>query len=285
MARLAMLMLVMATLYPTRATAATEHPPVGSMQAAACGSCHGDVMSRRVMHGPTASGDCGACHVVDIASGRRRVALKNGATAKDVTALCVSCHADTAVRLRQPYRHAPVAAGTCTVCHDPHGSSSRALLPADGNGVCMKCHEDIGQALAQPHVHGPAAMSCAICHDAHAGSHPAQLKAGGNVICLACHLDTPVDQPVTDPRALFGGGPNAALDRLTATAPRIALDGSLASGHPTIRHPVDGARDPAEPAQRLRCVSCHNAHGTSGAKLLRFGATGASPLCIRCHRF
>jgi predicted CXXCH cytochrome family protein len=87
-----------------------------------------------------------------------------------------------------------------------------------------------------------------------------------------------------DPRALFGRMP-ADGDRLIATAPHVALDKSLRAGHPTIGHPVDGRRDPAEPTRDLRCTSCHNPHGAAGAKLLRFGATGTSPLCVRCHKF
>jgi predicted CXXCH cytochrome family protein len=89
---------------------------------------------------------------------------------------------------------------------------------------------------------------------------------------------------VADVRALFAGAKADGLDRLIATAPHIALDKTLTAGHPTIGHPVDGRRDPAEPARTLRCTSCHNPHG-AGARLLRFGATGTSPLCVRCHTF
>jgi len=280
-------MLVMTTLCArTLGAAAAEHPPVTGMAKADCVGCHENVMSGTVLHGPVAAGDCAACHLVDNTPGRRRVALKSGAAAGgDTAALCVSCHQENAERLKQAHRHAPVAAGRCTACHDPHGSPFRFQLAEDGNRACVRCHEDIAQALAQSHVHTPAAAACSICHDAHAGSHPAQMKAAANVVCLACHIENASARLAADPRALFGRGPVEGLDRLIATAPHVALDTSLRAGHPTIGHPVDGPRDPAEPTRTLRCASCHNPHGATGAKLLRFGATDVSPLCIRCHSF
>ena len=264
--------------------AAAEHPPVKGMAQADCASCHETVTSRTVLHGPAAAGDCAACHVADNTPGKRRVALKNAGANGDTTALCVSCHQETGKRLEQAHRHAPVAAGRCTACHDPHGSPFKFQLADEGSRACVRCHEDIGQALAQSHVHAPAAAACSICHDAHAGSHPGQMKAAANVVCLACHLEKTSPPPAADPRALFGRMP-ADGDRLIAAAPRVALDTSLRAGHPTIGHPVDGRRDPAEPTRDLRCTSCHNPHGAAGGKLLRFGATGTSPLCVRCHKF
>jgi len=269
----------------TLGAAAAEHPPVTGMANADCAGCHDTVTARKVLHGPVAAGDCAACHLVDNTPGRRRVGLKSGAAAGgDTTALCVSCHQENGEQLKQAHRHAPVAAGRCTACHDPHGSPYRFQLADEGNRACVRCHEDIGQALSQPHVHAPAAAACSICHDAHAGSHPGQMKAAANLVCLACHLEKTSAQPAADPRTLFGRMP-ADGDRLIAAAPHVALDTSLRAGHPTIGHPVDGRRDPAEPTRTLRCASCHNPHGSAGAKLLRFGAMGTSPLCVRCHKF
>jgi predicted CXXCH cytochrome family protein len=271
-----------------RSTSKKDHPPVTAMTGAACTSCHGDILARRVMHGPAASGDCAACHIVASTTGSggvRRIGLKGNASARDTAALCVACHTDTADRLKQPHRHAPVASGNCSACHDPHGSAYRFQLPADGNQTCTKCHEDIAQALAQSHVHGPAVNACVICHDAHAATQPAQLKAAGNSMCIACHVDAAADRAASDPHALFGPARIDGLDALIAKAPRILLDESNTTGHPTRGHPVDARTDPAERGRSLRCASCHNPHGSVGAKLLRFGATGVSSLCIRCHSF
>jgi predicted CXXCH cytochrome family protein len=278
-------MLMLAALVAPPSRSAESHPPAAIEDGAACVRCHAEITAKRVVHGPAAAGQCAACHVVAESKGTRRIALKGGVTARDTVKLCVTCHEDTAERLKQSHKHAPVASGNCTACHDPHGSAFRFQLAAEGNRTCVSCHEDIAQVMSQSHVHGPAAASCAICHDAHAAPNAAQLKAAGNAMCMTCHLNAPADAAIADPRAVFGRTPIPGIEKLISTAPRISLDASLTSGHPTIRHPVDNRRDPSEPSRTLRCASCHNPHGSSGSKLLRFGAAGVSPLCVRCHSF
>ena len=266
------------------AAAVPAHPAVAGDGGAACTTCHTEVIGARVVHGPVAAGQCGACHVVDTSGGVRRIALKGGGSSRDTTRLCIACHEDIADRLTLPHRHAPVASGTCTVCHDPHGSAFRFQLPAEGDRACVRCHQDIADALAQPHVHPPAAASCRICHDPHAGAQPSQLRARSNSLCLACHVNAPADRPVADATTIFGRHADDIVDRLVASGSRILLDASRVSGHPTIAHPVDARQDPSRKGRTLDCASCHNPHGTAVAKLLRFGATGISSLCIRCHR-
>jgi predicted CXXCH cytochrome family protein len=268
-----------------RATKPAEHPPVTAADGPACTRCHDDMTTRRVLHGPVAASRCSTCHVVDTVAGQRRVGLKAGASSRDTAALCITCHEDIGERLKQPYRHAPVAAGNCTACHDPHGSPFRYQLPDESTRACTTCHEDIAQALAEKHVHEPTATSCQICHDPHAASRPWQMRAPGNTVCLACHVDAPVDAALIDDAMLFGRHPSDKVRRLVATGPRIALDASLVSGHPTIAHPVDARPDPNHKGRTLGCASCHNPHGSAGGKLFRFGATSVSSLCVRCHAF
>ena len=268
---------------PARAPAA-EHPAVTGMDGPACTTCHVDVMSRPVMHGPVAAGQCGTCHVLRNENGRRRVALKDSAK-QDTSRLCLTCHSDMAERLSQRHRHAPVAAGNCTACHDPHGSPFRFQLPAEGTRACTTCHEDIAQALAQSYVHAPAAAACQICHDPHAAGGPSQLRAAGNGLCLTCHFEAAGDVQAMDRRALFGRHPPAQLERLLAEGRRIRLDASRATGHPTMAHPVDVREDPRAKGQTLGCASCHNPHGSPGANLFRFRAMSVSALCVQCHNF
>jgi predicted CXXCH cytochrome family protein len=268
-----------------RAATSAEHPPVTGSDGAACITCHVEVTAARVVHGPVAAGNCSTCHVVGISDGRRRVTLTGGASTRNTATLCVACHKEFDDRPGPRHRHAPVAAGDCTACHDPHGSPFRFQLPADGNGACVTCHKDIGEALAQPHAHAPAVASCQICHDPHAAEHPSQLRASGNTMCLACHADAPVKRTVVDAAVLFGRHRPDSFDRLVASGSRILLDASLVSGHPTTGHPVDARPDPSRKGQTLGCASCHNPHGSAGGKLLRFGATGVSSLCIKCHAF
>ncbi|HEV3486268.1 MAG TPA: cytochrome c3 family protein [Vicinamibacterales bacterium] len=241
--------------------------------------------SRPVMHGPVAAGQCSACHEVTSENGRRRVALKTGSAGRDTSTLCLTCHTDMTERLSQPHRHAPVAAGHCTACHDPHGSPFRFQLPAEGTRTCTTCHEDIAQALGERNVHTPAAASCQICHDPHAAGGPAQLRTAGNALCMTCHFDAIGDAQAIDVRVTFGRHPHPDLDSLIASGRRIRFDASRAIGHPTQAHPVDAREDPKTKGRTLGCASCHNPHGSPGAKLFRFRATNVSALCVQCHSF
>jgi len=290
-ARLMLLMLALAASplsvaqtarHAAGAAAPAGHPAVTG-DGPACITCHRDVTAARVVHGPVAAGQCRTCHDVDNSTGVRRVTVKGAGPADSTAALCVSCHQDLGDRLKQDHRHAPVASGKCTVCHDPHGSPFRFQLPVEAGRACISCHQEIADAIQQAFVHPPAAASCQICHDPHAGAQPGQLRARSNTVCLACHVEAAANQVAADAASLFGAHSAEAMDRLAAGGSRILLDASLAAGHPTRGHPIEGRADPSRTGRSLECVSCHNPHGSAGAKLLRFGATGVSSLCIRCH--
>jgi predicted CXXCH cytochrome family protein len=266
-------------------TAAGSHPPVVSTGPAACTSCHAPVMAHRVMHGPAAIGECTACHSVVETNGRRVVTLVGGAQPGNTRQLCVSCHDDVGARLKAAHLHAPVASGDCTSCHDPHGSAFRFQLAAGGNDACLTCHEDVAETMKQPVQHGPAVASCTMCHDAHASTHGSQLRGSANAVCLACHGESRGESVVHDPASIFGTKLTPAHLPLIAGAPPVRLDDARRSGHPTARHPVEGPADPARKGSPFTCASCHNPHATPARNLLRFGATGTSLLCIRCHQY
>jgi predicted CXXCH cytochrome family protein len=267
------------------ASPAKSHPPVVSTGPAACTSCHAPVMAHRVMHGPAATGACTTCHSIVETNGVRVVTLTGGARAGNTRQLCISCHEDVGARLKSAHLHAPVAGGDCTSCHDPHGSAFRFQLPADGNAACLTCHEDVAETMTQPFRHGPAVASCTMCHDAHSSPHPRQLRGTANTVCLACHGETRGESVPNSPASVFGPKLSAAHLPLIAGAPPVRLDDSLRSGHPTLRHPVEGPADPARKGNPFTCASCHNPHAAPGSKLLRFDATGTSSLCIRCHQY
>lgn len=269
---------------PAPAARPADHPPVAD-DGRPCATCHTEVASHRVMHGPTASGACDRCHVATASNGRPTTfTLANGARRGDTRRLCVACHQEESSQTAGPHTHAPVASGDCTSCHNPHGSRFRYFLAAEGNGACLTCHRDVAEALDQPFRHGPAVTSCMVCHDAHAASFPFQLRAQVNTVCLACHLETSPDDVLSEQEALFGKAGARQAQLITGGA-RIRLDATRRAGHPNVRHPVEGPTDPAVKGRALSCASCHNPHGAGHPKLLRFGASGVSSLCIRCHQF
>lgn len=268
---------------PAPASEPADHPPVTD-GGGTCASCHAEVTSYPVMHGPTASGACDTCHVASAPSGHPTTfVLAHGARRGATRPLCVACHQEETSQTTGPHTHAPVASGDCIACHNPHGSRSRYLLPAEGNGACLTCHEDVAETLRQPFQHGPAVASCTMCHDAHAARFPFQLRATVNRVCLACHLEPGPDDVLPEPVALFGRT-GARRTQVIGGGSRIPLDPTRRAGHPSLRHPVEGPTDPARKGRALSCTSCHNPHGGAHRTLLRFGATGVSPLCIRCHQ-
>jgi predicted CXXCH cytochrome family protein len=97
-------------------------------------------------------------------------------------AVCGACHADTIRRQSVSVtKHAPVGAGECHVCHDPHGGNAPLLL-ANPNGIelCGQCHDwqkhsthPIGDKVKDPRnpnlvVQFPTTSAlCTNCHERH----------------------------------------------------------------------------------------------------------------------
>jgi predicted CXXCH cytochrome family protein len=273
---------------PRRAAQATtprgDHSTVVAGDDKACIGCHPAVMQHEVLHGPVAAAACEACHTVTKAAGTVTIGLVGGVTKESAATLCLQCHNDVAERMQQGHVHAPVAAGTCTVCHDPHGSAHRFMLAATGKEACLRCHADIADELTLRFPHEPAATSCAICHDPHGTKYAGQTRAGMNTLCLTCHYDAPpvssAEGPIVFERVAL---PFEA--QLASKGRRIGLDSTQLRGHPMMRHPVSGPDDPAHKGQPFTCISCHAVHGAPTRAQLRFDAGGVSSLCIKCHQF
>ena len=126
---------------------------------------------------PALDEGCESCHAVE--GGKL--------TAKDLKEACYACHADFGKEEegKKVYLHAPVAAGECTGCHDPH-FSTRAKLQKLEKG-CLECHDAFP---AEGTTHRPVVDGrCTDCHGAHAGAAPKQLVRPGNALCAGCHED------------------------------------------------------------------------------------------------
>jgi predicted CXXCH cytochrome family protein len=105
--------------------------------------------------------------------------------AKDQKEACYACHTDfgAAEEGKTKFLHAPVAAGECTSCHDPHLSSLPKLQKLEKG--CFECHDPFP---ANGVVHRPvAAGECKACHSPHVGVAQKQLLRAGNALCLGCH--------------------------------------------------------------------------------------------------
>src|SRR5665213_449660 len=89
------------------------------------------------------------------------------ASAKDVDAKCLTCHAGAHPDfLRSPHAKANVS---CISCHSVHASKEEKLLKASQPALCFQCHSDVKAAVSMPFHHpvNEGVVKCTDCHDIH----------------------------------------------------------------------------------------------------------------------
>jgi predicted CXXCH cytochrome family protein len=227
--------------------------PAAPVPAQSCTTeCHKPIVKFANLHNPSAA-DCSVCH---IQVGDPAAHKFSYTTPKEE--LCLKCHQLPA----EKFAHAPVAAGQCAECHDPHGSDRKALLKGDPNRtLCVNCHNE--QFMKKAFVHGPVAVgACATCHKPHSSDTPKLLLANANSLCVTCHADT----------AKPGEGVHM----------HKALDQGCVSCHDA--HASDHKFQLVESSPKL-CLSCHGEQFnkmTDGAKVIH-GAITEEGGCTACH--
>lgn len=173
-----------------------------------CHECHDRKDTKKFVHGPVASGDCGECHDVHQSDNRFQLKEPGGA-------LCFMCHEKA--MFDRKYPHPPIVEGKCTGCHDPHQSDNTYMLKADGANLCMTCHDKA--MFSGKSVHAPvAAGECAACHATHGTQFPHLLKRsfpedfyapfdkGNFALCFGCHSTTLADDQRTGTETNFRNG-------------------------------------------------------------------------------
>lgn len=248
---------------PTAQTPAADAHSRALKEPVDCVECHTTLVAARYVHGPSANDGCLTCHEI-VAKEQAPVTVTLRAEGIEG---CVTCHDDIKSRLDEKHVHAPVAAGECTTCHDPHSAPYRYQLKAEGNAACVLCHEDIRDDLKRSVVHEPT-DDCGTCHDPHGTAFPGHTRRPLNELCMDCHV--------------AGSESREAPPRQQAAA-LLHLDAEGRRGHPVMGHIVTGPRDPKSPDRPFTCVSCHNPHGAKGGALFRFDAMSVSDLCVKCH--
>jgi len=134
------------------------------------------VFQRYSLH-PALDEGCEGCHVLEGA----KLGTKGQKEA------CYACHTDfgAAEEGKVKYLHAPVAAGECTGCHDPHLAPRPKLQKLEKG--CLECHD------APPNtgtVHYPVRnRDCIACHGPHVGPAPKQLVSPRNELCIGCNKE------------------------------------------------------------------------------------------------
>lgn len=110
-------------------------------------------------HGILKKTDCKLCHPEG----------SNGDINVADQVLCKKCHE---VKNQLKYLHGPVAAGSCTVCHDPHGQTNRYFLVAEEEKLCLHCHSEKEILLhfidkSRENINLLREKGCIYCHDPH----------------------------------------------------------------------------------------------------------------------
>jgi predicted CXXCH cytochrome family protein len=165
-----------------------------------CATCHQKLVKVKYPHEPAVNFSCQYCHV-------KTDKPRHGTARRDST-LCVECHSDKTDEIKKnTFKHGPVAAGYCEICHDAHGSDFPGFMRRPINEVCLSCHEKIGKG---PHVLRNTSqkghplsgkndispkrkgkeLSCVSCHDPHGGVVRYFLQSRKEermALCQFCH--------------------------------------------------------------------------------------------------
>ncbi len=240
-----------------------------------CATCHKDVSkgfatnphSKMVlMHGDKGI-TCENCHgagKAHVEGGGDVTKIFNPAkaTAKEVDAKCLSCHAGTHPNFdRSPHAKANVG---CTSCHSIHASGDRDhLLKASQPTLCFQCHTDVKPSFAMPFHHrvNEGLIMCNDCHDVHGTfqANNVRTTADQNAVCTKCH---------TDVRGPF----------VFEHAP-VKAEGCMACHTP---HGSQNARLLNMPNVDVLCNQCHSPVASATVHGIGAGSSAVAP-CINCH--
>jgi predicted CXXCH cytochrome family protein len=116
---------------------------------------------------------------------------------------CLKCHSDV---MSGPFKHGPIDAGYCTLCHDPHASENAAWLRKPSWDLCTTCHDEkaterhvlsgLKKNASHPtkHKRDPARrgkrMTCVSCHGPHSAESRYLFAFGAKErfeLCGFCH--------------------------------------------------------------------------------------------------
>jgi predicted CXXCH cytochrome family protein len=184
---------------------------------------------------PALDDGCEGCHAI----------VGGKLSAKGQKEACYGCHENFEKgEGKKKFVHAPVAAGECTGCHDPHYSVRPNLQKLEKG--CLECHD------VQPgdvSVHYPVREGrCTECHGPHVADVPGQLVRSGNGLCLECHKNTHSHHPF---------GPTGKRQEVTRVPPDIPMN-----------------------SDQFSCLACHLPHQSSERRLFR---KSQGELCRTCH--
>lgn len=258
------------------AAQAKEAAPGDFVGGDTCATCHDEVAKgfaanphtkMAQMHGSNGA-TCENCHGagkahVDGGGDVTKIFNPAKASAKDVEAKCLTCHAGAHPNFeRSPHARAGVS---CIGCHDIHGSKGESLLKAPQPTLCYQCHADQKAQFNMPihHKVNEGLVKCTDCHDVHGTflANNVRSTEDSNAVCTKCHTD--VRGPFT-----FEHAPVRAEGCTTCHTP----------------HGTQNPRLLNMPSIATLCNQCHSPLSAGGVHGLDAGSTTVTP-CVTCHTF
>jgi len=197
-----------------KSTAASSSAPQASVLsqyagADACKTCHADEYEswEKSPHwkttlntrGGAPKQGCEACHgaaashVAD-PSDTSKLFLFEKASAKEINARCLACHASGTEHMHAIDSLHAKNDVSCTSCHSPHhAKEAQFLLVKRQPELCYSCHLQQRAQFAMPFHHrvNEGMIQCTDCHNPHGTERPHQLRASSaqDVVCFTCHAD------------------------------------------------------------------------------------------------
>ena len=180
---------------------------------------------------------------------------------------CFSCH-DKKL-FQGNVVHKPVAAGECSVCHNPHVARFKGLLRYEKGKLCYSCHQEKEKDFKKGIVHEPIYRNeCTACHEPHAASEKGLVPKNIKASCLRCHSGLKEQYKHTHEPYLNGECSschqphNSDRPMLLAMAPEELCR----SCH---EEKALQAKHAGYPGTLRGCLTCHNPHGSDRPALIR----------------
>lgn len=225
--------------------------------------------------------NCEDCHLFS-----RRGAPAYNRLKPETGCSTTKCHPDFASK---KYLHGPIGVGSCTGCHNPHGSVQQMFLARPGKALCFSCHSDEGEMFDGRTVHQPVADDdCLSCHDPHQSDVKFQLTSPSQeALCSECHGDERSQHK-------YLHGP-------VGTGNCVACHNPHASEHASLLHEEEKelcflchqdrqdefSRPYVHAPVEEGCGVCHEPHGSETRHQLKstldVRAYGQTAPCLSCH--
>jgi predicted CXXCH cytochrome family protein len=209
-----------------------------------CLKCHEEIEDSFEKHVKDKEGACVICHKI------KQDLTSYNVDLNAVGNPCYFCHKDKIGQFKQDFIHGPVAGGSCTICHNAHGSEFEYNLKSSEIVLCSSCHTTVEENWDRKIQHHPFKYGhCGDCHDPHSTNNKWVLVKSSPEVCVGCHKEDGLKSFHKHP---FNVEPKKELVRSL----KLSSSG------------------------QLECISCHYPHASDTEHLLRVKGTVT---CMECH--